>query len=352
MLEALEQRWVPSMLTVTNNLDSGAGSLRAEIAAAHKNDTIVFDPSLDGQTITLTSGQLLINKNLTIAGPRAGGGQLTVSGNNASRVFEVAKGAKQVTLSNMTISNGFAADGAGIENYGGLTVSGSDLRTNSASGGGAGIYNHLIGTLTVSNTVLTLNTASNDGGGISNDGTATVTNCTLTSNSSTAYNGGAIANFGTMMVSDHCYLAANSANDGGGAIYAAGGTLTVGLSTLSGNSAFQGGAIYDGAGTLTVSGSYVSGNSAFQGGGIYNYHGVLTVSGSNLTLNVASTSGGGIYISPSSGGPGTVTVENSSSITGNTAPLGYGADVYNLGVLYLASTSIIGILDGNPAIPI
>jgi len=47
-----------------------------------------------------------------------------------------------------------------------------------------------------------------------------------------------------------------------------------------------------------------------------------------------------------------VTVKNSSSITGNTAPVGFGADVYNLGVLYLDSTSIIGILDGNPAVPI
>jgi hypothetical protein len=80
---------VPSTLTVTNNLDSGTGSLRADIAAAHNGDTIVFAPSLDGQTITLTSGELLIRKNLTIAGP--GAGELTVSGNHASRVFEVAK---------------------------------------------------------------------------------------------------------------------------------------------------------------------------------------------------------------------------------------------------------------------
>jgi hypothetical protein len=29
-----------------------------------------------------------------------------------------------------------------------------------------------------------------------------------------------------------------------------------------------------------------------------------------------------------------------------------GADGYNLGVLYLDSTSTIGILDGNPATPI
>src|SRR5258708_34647655 len=111
-LEALEQRWVPSTVTVRNNLDSGAGSLRAEIAAAHNGDTIVFAPSLDGQTITLTSGELLIRKNLTIAGP--GASELTVSGNNASRVFELSSQTKpQVTLSGLTISNGDGVFAAG-----------------------------------------------------------------------------------------------------------------------------------------------------------------------------------------------------------------------------------------------
>jgi hypothetical protein len=43
-----------------------------------------------------------------------------------------------------------------------------------------------------------------------------------------------------------------------------------------------------------------------------------------------------------------VIVQISSSITGNTAPAGYGADVYNLGVLHFDSTSTIGTLDGNP----
>ena len=120
-----------STLTVLNNLDSGAGSLRAEIAAAHNGDTIVFAPSLDGQTITLTKGELLINKNLTIAGP--GAGELTVSGNHASRVFEVANGT-HVALTGLTISNGLAVggDGGGILNSGTLTVSGSTLSGNSA----------------------------------------------------------------------------------------------------------------------------------------------------------------------------------------------------------------------------
>jgi hypothetical protein len=76
-LEALEDRWLPSTLTVLNNYDSGTGSLRAEIAAANLGDTINFAPSLNGQTINLTSGQLVINKNL-LAGCREHGDAISV----------------------------------------------------------------------------------------------------------------------------------------------------------------------------------------------------------------------------------------------------------------------------------
>src|SRR5215813_5327538 len=56
-LEALEDRCVPSTLTVTNLYDNGPGSLRYEIAqATSKDNTIVFDKKLDGGTITLLSG--------------------------------------------------------------------------------------------------------------------------------------------------------------------------------------------------------------------------------------------------------------------------------------------------------
>src|SRR6516225_1655554 len=76
-VEALEDRTVPSTLTVTNLLDSGAGSLRGQIAAAAAGDTIVFATGLSG-TITLSSGELDITRNLTIQGP--GAGTITVSG--------------------------------------------------------------------------------------------------------------------------------------------------------------------------------------------------------------------------------------------------------------------------------
>src|SRR5262250_1127119 len=81
-LLVLEDRTVLSVLTVLNNADSGAGYLRAAIAAAQSGDTIVFDPSLAYETITLTSGPLAISSNLTIDG--LGANHLAISGNNAS----------------------------------------------------------------------------------------------------------------------------------------------------------------------------------------------------------------------------------------------------------------------------
>ena len=86
-------------LTVTNLNDTGAGSLRQAIADASPGDTIDF--AVTG-TITLTSGQLTINNDLVISGP--GSGDLNISGNNASRVFNVTGG--QVTISGVTVRDG------------------------------------------------------------------------------------------------------------------------------------------------------------------------------------------------------------------------------------------------------
>src|SRR6266581_2547095 len=49
-LESLEDRCLLSTLTVTSLQDSGAGSLRAEIAVAQSGDTIVFDATLFSST--------------------------------------------------------------------------------------------------------------------------------------------------------------------------------------------------------------------------------------------------------------------------------------------------------------
>jgi hypothetical protein len=104
-LEVFEDRTVPSVLTVMNTLDSGTGSLRDMIAAAKSNDSIVFDPSLNSQPITLTSGELAITKSLDIEG--LGASQLTISGNDASRVFDISRGSV-VTIAGLTITHGRA----------------------------------------------------------------------------------------------------------------------------------------------------------------------------------------------------------------------------------------------------
>jgi hypothetical protein len=119
VLELLEDRTVLSTLTVLNALDSGSGSLRATIKAASSGDTIQFDSSLSGQTITLTSGELVISKSLDIEG--LGPDKLAISGNNASRVFDVSQNQTPVTvtIARLTIENGLdsgAATGGGILN--------------------------------------------------------------------------------------------------------------------------------------------------------------------------------------------------------------------------------------------
>ena len=53
---------------VTNLNDSGPGSLRQAIADAAPSDIITFGVT---GTITLTTGELLINKDLTLSGPGA-----------------------------------------------------------------------------------------------------------------------------------------------------------------------------------------------------------------------------------------------------------------------------------------
>ena len=57
-------------LVVTSTADSGPGTLRDAINSAAPGDTITFSLPANS-VITLTSGQLQIDKNLTINGPGA-----------------------------------------------------------------------------------------------------------------------------------------------------------------------------------------------------------------------------------------------------------------------------------------
>src|SRR6478736_9415268 len=97
-----------NIITVTNTNDSGSGSLRQALVDANDGDTIAFVVT---GTIGLTSGGLLIAKNITISGP--GSNQLSIDGNQAVLVFGIFPG-KTATISGLTITN--AEAGAGVWN--------------------------------------------------------------------------------------------------------------------------------------------------------------------------------------------------------------------------------------------
>jgi hypothetical protein len=204
---------------------------------------------------------LTINTSLRIVGSDAtttiidGGGVNAVITNNAADAL----------LSKLTIRNGNATWGGGIDNNGTLTVTNTTISGNSAGYGG-GIYDS--GTLTITNSTITGNSAIGEGGGIENFGTLTIQRSTIT---------------------------ANNAPNGSG-INIVVGAVAITNSTISGNSGTWGGGIdNDLGGTATITNSTISGNSvSSMGGGIFNY-GVLTINNVTISGNSAAAGVGGIW---------------------------------------------------------
>jgi hypothetical protein len=332
---------ISDQLTVTSAADSGPGSLRSEIALAQSGDTITFDPGLAGQTITLTSGELAITKSLDIEGP--GADQLTISGDNASRVFDINSGAT-VTIAGMTITDGLAngsspvlaSTGGAILNFGSLTLSDDVLTNNRAIGdpgtsptgrpGGAlggGVANLGKGDLTISGSAFTGNRAlgadgssgtsagNAQGGAITNFATASVTDSQFTFNVARAGSdesgsldatgtGGGIHNLGSLTITGSTFSqnraiggndstgAARPGLGAGGAIVSGGpagpATLVISASTFDHNQAIGGNGNQGGGSTGP--------NDAF-GGAIHLAGGTAAISGCTLEHNAAIAGAGG-----------------------------------------------------------
>ncbi|WP_165224841.1 choice-of-anchor Q domain-containing protein [Aquisphaera insulae] len=236
-LMALEDRTLMATFSVTNTNDSGSGSLRAQIALAGNNDTIVFDPAVfsTARTITLTSSTLSVTRDVTIQGP--GANLLTISGNSARTVFNVA-------------APGVRPAGAILS---GLTVSNAVLN----SLGGA-IIN--AGPLTIRDCAVTGNTAWN-GAGISNQSTGVLTlvGSTVSGNTTTRSAGAGLINYGSMTLID-ATVTGNTAATAGGAVFNSAGSLSVFNSTIVGNTAPSTGGII-GNNHLTINNSILAGNA-------------------------------------------------------------------------------------------
>lgn len=109
----------PCAPIVTSVADSGAGSLREIIGCALTGDTILFQLPPASQ-ITLTSGEIIVKKNLCMAGP--GINTLTISGNNNSRIFNLLAG-RNLTLEKLALKDATAVtSGGSILTNGNLTL--------------------------------------------------------------------------------------------------------------------------------------------------------------------------------------------------------------------------------------
>lgn len=282
---------------------SGPGSLPAVVGAANSADTITFSVDCPASSPITLASTIDIGVNLTIDGP--GASDVAVSGNNTVGVFNVSPDTT-VTMTGLTIEDGYATGGGGIWNDGILSVTDSTLAGNKATfQGGAGIVNDR--TLTVTDSILSNNT--DDGGG----------------------DGGGIANgYTTMATISNSTLLGNSASEGGG-IYNQEGMVTVRDSTLSDNVGSLGGGIYTQEGTVSVTDSTLSGNSvSTEGGGVYNTStgGTLNITDSTLSGNIDTNAGDGGGIEGPATLAGTI-VANSTGGDCGTPPItdaGYNLD--------------------------
>ncbi|WRU65817.1 Ig-like domain-containing protein [Pseudomonas veronii] len=320
-------------ITVTSAADSGAGTLRQALTDVGVGETVTF--STPGMTVNLDT-QLVIAKNLTIDGDLNNDGvaDVTISGQYKTQVLKVDSGVT-ATLDGLVITKGLAAGdgsnggsgisaanllGAGISNFGNLTLNNVSVTENAASGGGGG------GGVTNGN----FGGAGGGGGAVGGGNGGRGGN---TGNGSGVYAGTAgTANQGGKG-GGYSTMGGNGGSSSGGAgstgIYgytngSAGGTATSGGLSIGGGG---GGSGWNGAG----------GKGGGAAGGIYNASGAtLTIVGtSSITGNIGAGGGGG-------GGSAT---GSGTTLNGGDGGLGVGA-IWNKGTVLITAANFAA-LDGS-----
>ena len=300
-------------------------------------DTIAFDPALFAtpQTITLTAGQLELTDSAatTITAPTAG---LTISGNNASRVFQV--------------------DGGATADLNGLTITGG--RSN--KGGGVYVTSHA--TANLMNCVVSGNTSTLQGGGIEAGSYSQVTVVNSTVSGNTAVAGAGIFNNNGNLTLSNSTFSGNTATSLAGGIEIANGTLAMTNVTVSDNHSVRGGGgVVFVQGVLTLTNSTISGNATGGiGGGIYDIQNLaITLNNSIVAGNTNSGGASDIGVAPSGGLVNPVSGSNNLIGTGGSGGLVNGVNGNQVGVAspllaalgnYGGPTQTIALLPGSPAI--
>jgi predicted outer membrane repeat protein len=320
--------------TITNSTFSGNASSPGDGGAIWSNVPLtVTDSTLTNNTAKASGGAIYVAGNsLTISSS-------TLSANSAVNGggMLIASGASAFVHQNSLYSaNNATNTGGGIEvsSGGTLTTNQVTFSSNTASAGG-GIES--LGNTSVNNSTFTLNSAGTGAGIVNSFGTLSVQGSTLSGNDATGSNGGGIWNNSTLFISN-ATITGNFASGSGGGVYLSAGSGTLNDSTLSNNSAVAGGAmlIAPGATANMTTDSFTSNFASSSGGAIYNtVSGTFSLGNSALTDNTAGTTGGAIE------NLANATVSG-STLSGNSTAVNGGAIDNNGGTLTLALSTLSG----------
>ncbi len=209
--------------SVTGNLaleqaDGDGLSLREAVLLSNQTiaaDTIRFDASLAGQTIVLAGGAMTITEDLTIDGDIGSDekADISISGDDASRIFVIADTTTDASLMSLTLTNG------------------------ATTGGGAAIFADNVSSLSIAYLTASGNVAQGQGGALLASGTTTtIVNSTFLSNQAGA--GGALAVDGASaggVTLTNVTVYGNQATTDGGIHIGGGADVTLNNSTVSRN---------------------------------------------------------------------------------------------------------------------
>jgi len=252
-----------NQITINNSTEGG---LKLAVADCPDKGTIYLDEGVySGENNTW----IKIDKNITIIGKSPNNTILDPKDSGDIRYMFKTIGNCNVSLINMSLINGYRANGGAILNTGAnLTVVNCIFKNNTGNYYGGAIYNGY------------------DGGNLK------VVNCEFINNSAT--NGGAIyTNHDEILTISNSNFENNKAFGNGGVIYNQ-GILTLSNSNFKNNSAKNGGAIFNnGSGNIDHS-NFLNNNGRENGGSIYNNR-TLTISNSNFKNNRANDSYNAIF---------------------------------------------------------
>ena len=278
------------------------------------NDQINFNlPS--NSTITLSGSEIVVSSSVSINGP--GASELTIDGNNQSRIFNINNAANSV-VDGLTLTGGYTTLTGGA-----LSVAGSQ-------------------SFVLSNSVISSNVATGGSGGIhiSSSSGSTINNSTISNNFANFADAGGIqvVSSNGMVILDSTITNNAGFDDGGGITFLNSNGASVINSTITGNSSYYGGAIDVGfSNGFQVIGSTIKDNSSYYCGGldVVSSNG-FEINDSTVIDNLSLYQGGGICLSSSNGSR-----VIGSSIVGNEAGTnGGGLDVNNVNDFSMASSTV------------